>query len=375
LQDYTIDYVFYLDGTLEVKVRASGYIFAAFYATNTTKVDEYGHKVHDALSTSMHDHVINFKADLDVAGPTNDLVRMAIEPITKSYSWDLPDVTERNTMHLVEYPVIQETGMDWPKNGGEFYIVYSDKKNAWGERKGYRITSGTGMGATPHLTILNSTTLGDSARWAEHDLWVLQRKDTEPRGADPYNFLEPQDPIVDFTHLANGETLEHGEDYDGDLVIYFNVGAHHVPHSGDIPNTLMHTSATSVMFVPHNFNDRDPTRATSQGVRIQLNGKKNSGGFAGESLSASKGSGLGASDDLRARRENAKRAEEKEKRAEKKHVKPKAHYFGGTYDKGIKVPLEALEPSFEGYKTSEHAVTDLTFNGSVPFGTWRREGA
>jgi primary-amine oxidase len=90
----------------------------------------------------MHDHVINFKADLDVAGPTNDMVRLALEPITVSYSWDAPEVEERNTMHLVEYNVNEETGLDWPRNSGELYLVYSDKKNAWGERKGYRITSG-----------------------------------------------------------------------------------------------------------------------------------------------------------------------------------------------------------------------------------------
>jgi len=43
--DYTIDYIFYMDGTLEVKVRASGFIFAAFYTANNTKSeDEYGHR-------------------------------------------------------------------------------------------------------------------------------------------------------------------------------------------------------------------------------------------------------------------------------------------------------------------------------------------
>ena len=67
--DYTIDYIFYMDGTLEVKVRASGYIFAAFYAANHTgSEDEYGYRINDAVSSSMHDHVINFRADLDVAG-------------------------------------------------------------------------------------------------------------------------------------------------------------------------------------------------------------------------------------------------------------------------------------------------------------------
>ena len=357
--DYTIDYIFYLDGSLEVKVRASGFIFGAFYAANNTKSeDEYGHRIHDALSSSMHDHVINFKADMDVAGSRNDLVRLAIQPMTNSYEWDQPEQKKRNTMHLVEHPVTEEAGLDWPKNSGEFFLVYSsDEKNAWGERKGYRITSGTGMGSTPHLTILNSTTLGDSARWAEHDIWVLKHKDTEPRSADPLNYFSPHDPIINFAEMADHESLEHGApdtDYDGDLVIYFNVGAHHVPHSGDIPNTLMHTSASSVMFVPHNFNDRDPSRESVQGVRLQLKGHK-SGGFAGE-LAEPNG-------DLRSRMD--KRSKED---------KTKARYFGATYDKSIKLPLEAFEPNMEGYVSKEHDVTDLSYNGSAA-GVWHREEA
>lgn len=159
------------------------------------------------------------------------MVRMALEPLTKPYPWDAPEVKERNTMHLVEYPVEVETGMDWPKNSGEFYLVYhADKKNAWGERRGYRITSGTGLASTPHLTIENSTTLGDSARWAEHDVWVVRRKDTEPRSADPLNYFAPHDPIIDFNKIADRESLDRqAGDYDGDLVVYFNLGAHHVP--------------------------------------------------------------------------------------------------------------------------------------------------
>ncbi|KAK4544002.1 hypothetical protein LTR36_004776 [Oleoguttula mirabilis] len=350
--DYTIDYIFYMDGTLEVKVRASGFIFGAFYTANNTKSeDQYGHRIHEALSSSMHDHVINFKADLDVAGPKNDMVRMAIEPFTSTYEWDQPEQPKRNTMHLVEYPVTEEAGIDWPKNSGEFYIVYSsDEKNAWGERKGYRITPGTGMGSTPHLTILNSTTLGDSARWAEHDIWVLKQKDTEPRSADPLNFFAPHDPIIDFTKMADGESLEHttsDTSYDGDLVLYFNVGAHHVPTSQDVPNTLMHTSASSVMFVPHNFADRDPSRGSVQGVRLQMSGKK-SGGFAGEEHEPS--------GDLRSRQMGRKLEGQD---------RTKASYFGATYESAIKLPLEAFEPDMAGYSSKEHDVTDLSISYKV----------
>lgn len=352
--DYAIDYMFYLDGSIEVKVRASGYIFAAFYRANKTEgEDEYGHRIGEAVASSVHDHVINFKADMDVAGSVNDMSRLALEPITKSYNWDPPEVKERNTMHLVEYPVNEEVGLDWPKNSGEFYLVHSAyEKNAFGERKGYRITSGTGMGNTPHLTILNSTTLGDSARWAEHDLWILRRKDTEPRSADPLNYLEPHDPIINFNSLANHESLNRsstGEDYDGDLVVYFNLGAHHIPHSGDVPNTLMHTSASSVMFIPHNFHDRDSSRESVQGVRLQLNGKKKSGGFAGMPPETNS--------DLRPRE------------ATNGKEKAKAYYFGATYTEDLKLGREAMEPDLQGYRTSEHEVTHLTFNGSAA-GVW-----
>lgn len=55
-------------------------------------------------------------------------------------------------------------------------------------------------------------------------------------------------------------------------MVYFNLGSHHVPHSGDIPNTLMHTSASasSVMLTPFNFHDRDPSRTRASGVKLQL---------------------------------------------------------------------------------------------------------
>ncbi|KAI5359477.1 putative copper amine oxidase [Septoria linicola] len=359
--DYAIDYLFYLDGTLEVKVRASGFIFSAFYRSDKSEgEDEYGHRINDAVSSSVHDHVINFRADLDVAGPSNNMVRLALEPITKSYNWDLPEVKHRNTMHLVEYPIVEEIGLDWPKNGGEFFIVYSaNETNAWGERKGYRITSGTGMGATPHLTIINSTTLGDSARWAEHDIWVLKQKDTEPRSADPLNYLEPKTPIINFDNMADHEPLniDEGED----LVVYFNLGSHHIPHSGDVPNTLMHTSASSVMFIPHNFHDRDPSRQSVQGVRLQLKGE-NSGGFAGDV-----GQTEGVAEDLRTRLGRRGSRESGEMKEEKgRHAK----YFGATYEEGVKLELEALEPNLaEDYRSERHEVSDLSFNGSAA-GMW-----
>ena len=208
--DYTFDYIFYLDGSVEVKVRASGFIFGAFHASsksnNETKLNEYGYRVHDALATSMHDHVINFKADLDIAGTSNTLVRVGIEPLTKSFVWDEASKSPRNTMRLTHTPVLEETGLDWPRNSGEMYIVLNnDSTNSWGEKRGYRITPGMGMGTPSHLTVLNSTSLKASAEWASKDLWAVKQKDTEPRSASPMNWIEPANPLVDFSKFVDGE--------------------------------------------------------------------------------------------------------------------------------------------------------------------------
>lgn len=333
----------------------------------------------------MHDHVINFKADLDIGGSSNEMIRIAIEPTTRAYPWEQPEVPIRNTMVLKEYPVTNETGLDWPKNSGEMYTIYhADKRNAWGERKGYRIVPGTGMGSPPHLTILNSTTLGRSARWSEHDVWVLRNKDTEPRSADPLNYLAPHDPILDFEKMANGESLilgengSDGQEYDGDLVVYFNLGAHHVPHSGDIPNTLMHTSSSSVMFVPHNFVDRDPSRETVQGVRIDMkNGIDMPWEAASDKAAAGSSSAAGKvnedemrpGSDLRSRvhrnmvARNSDEDDDDDDDDDEEEIK--VRYYGKTYTSDIRVSKEMLEPDQHWYHAEEHLVSDLSLNGGL----------
>ena len=116
----------------------------------------------------------------------------------------------------------------------------------------------------------------------------------------------------------------------------------------------MHTSATSVMFIPHNFADRDPSRESVQGVRLQLKGNS-SGGFAGFP---------DFNNDLRSRMNRRAKIE----------TKHQAKYFGATYDKGVKLPLESFEPDLMEYKSSENAVNDLSFNRSAA-GAWTKQDA
>lgn len=81
--DYQFSYEFYSDGSINIEVRASGYIQAAFYAGNS----EYGYHIHDSLSGSMHDHVLNYKVDFDILGTNNTMSTVSNVPVSESYPW------------------------------------------------------------------------------------------------------------------------------------------------------------------------------------------------------------------------------------------------------------------------------------------------
>ena len=239
-------------------MRASGYIQSAFYANN----DEYGHQILEHTSGSMHDHVLNFKADIDILGTNNSVQLMKIAPVTKKYKWngDKP----RNTMHLERsYIETEDDGrFKWGANQNtEVLVVNTDEPNKFGIPRGYRILPFT---PTIHLTVQNSSNLGLSAQWANHDLAFSQQKDSEPRSAHRFNSQDIDDPPINFDDFFDGESLNQT-----DLVLWFNVGMHHVPHTGDLPNTVTTNARSGMIFSPANYFDRDQTRRTTQQVRIE----------------------------------------------------------------------------------------------------------
>lgn len=250
-------YSFYLDGSIGVEVRASGYIQSAYFAAN----EEYGFKIHDFLSGSMHDHVLNFKADFDIAGTENSVQLMTVAPVTKEYPWS--GGKTRNTMH-VERKFVEsedESRFNWAANGAtQVLVVNKEAKNKHGELRGYRVAP---AGGTAHLTVKDSTNLANAARWAEYDIQITKQHDHELSAAHPYNSQDVSDPPVDFSSYFNGESLDQT-----DLVMWLNLGMHHVPHTGDLPNTVFTTAHSSLMFSPVNYLLGNPAQSTVNMVRV-----------------------------------------------------------------------------------------------------------
>ena len=249
-------YEFYLDGSIRVTVRASGYIQAAYYAHN----EDYGYQIHDALSGSMHDHVLNYKADFDILGVENTMQLTTFTPATESYVWsDRPRKTMKVKRRFIESENASRLIFD-SNEATQYRIVNTDKPNKYGEYRGYRILSADG---TCHWTNHESSNLEEAIHPFVQDLAVTKQKDTEPRSCHPYNGQDIYNPMINFDEFFDGENL-----MQEDIVLWFNLGMHHLPHTGDLPNTVFTTAHSGVQFMPLNYYHEDISRESANMVRI-----------------------------------------------------------------------------------------------------------
>jgi primary-amine oxidase len=79
--DYMFDYAFHMDGSLEVIVRASGYLQSSFYYPDQGK---FGPRIQQATQGSLHDHIITYKADFDILGTSNSLQVSELKAVNQS---------------------------------------------------------------------------------------------------------------------------------------------------------------------------------------------------------------------------------------------------------------------------------------------------
>ncbi|CAL3970449.1 unnamed protein product [Diplocarpon coronariae] len=147
----------------------------------------------------------------------------------------------------------------------EVYSCNTNAKNRYGESRGYALHQPS---PTIHLTVRDSRNLEKSASWAKHDLYVTRQHDTEPRSSHPYQSQDVFNPPVDFDAFFDGESLQE------DLVVWANVGTHHVPHTGDLPNTVLTTAHSSLVLSPVKSLMGSPSRETVNMVQMLYGGEQ-----------------------------------------------------------------------------------------------------
>ncbi|KAK0491590.1 copper amine oxidase [Armillaria novae-zelandiae] len=240
------DYMFQLDGTIEVRISASGYLQGGYWEP---KQNGYGGRIRETTMGNLHDHVINFKVDFDIGGIENSLLETSTnqEVVTQPWfddDWGHEVIQQKITKKIIENE--NDALLKYPQNfQGGYSIINQDNKNAWGLPRGYAIHPGY---SPIHNTVVGSKRLLNNANWARYNLAVSHRKETEPSSSAIWNMNLPGKPAVDFHKFFDGENITQT-----DL---------------DSPNTKTNIAASSFILTPWNYFDSDPSMESSNAILL-----------------------------------------------------------------------------------------------------------
>ncbi|XP_034272102.1 membrane primary amine oxidase-like [Pantherophis guttatus] len=252
--DYVWDFVFYQNGAIEVKVHATGYISSSFFMEGGTK---YGNKVGEYTLGTMHNHLINYKVDLDVEGVKNSLVDLDMAYESVQAPW--------RPEHTIQRPILTQQVLDteekaaFPLDGKipRYLLFSSNNENQWGHKQSYRIQIISFAGK--HLP--QSSPMEKAISWGRYKLSVTKQKEEELTSTCIYNQNDPWDPLVTFANFIDNETI-----VNEDLVAWISVGFLHVPHAEDIPTTVTVGNGVGFLLRPYNYFDVDPSSSSLDSI-------------------------------------------------------------------------------------------------------------
>jgi primary-amine oxidase len=257
------DYTFHVDGSLEVSVRASGFLQSSFYYPDQAK---YGPRITQGTQGSFHDHIITFKADFDIVDTANSFHVTDLVVVNQTQPW-FPELGEFEQMELQESYLETESRFNWaPNNQAMYAVVNKNSTNKWDQPRGYRIIPGR---SNIHVSVANSPFSKKNSEFAKQHLAVSRQHDNEPLANSVQNENLSQKPQQDFAKFFDGESLDQE-----DLVVWFNLGMHHFTRSEDVPVTLYTEAYSSIVFAPQNFFDRAQDGDIQNRRWIQLNAQK-----------------------------------------------------------------------------------------------------
>ncbi|MDM9581467.1 primary-amine oxidase [Nostoc sp. GT001] len=243
--DYSINWIFHQDGTLEVQNELTGIVLTQGTAAQKQSDDDsYGRLIAQNIFGVNHQHFFNYRLDFDVDGQANSVMEMNVKALPMDEKNPLG-----NAIALSETPLAKETAavrdLDM-KSSREWMIVSADKKNALGAAPGYMLMPEGNSIFFP----VEGSKIRQRAEFATHHVWVTKYKPTELYAGDDYpNQTQPGQGLPKY--IADDEALM-GED----IVLWYTMGVTHIPRSEDWP--VMPVHRVGFKLVPRGFFSRNP---------------------------------------------------------------------------------------------------------------------
>lgn len=254
--DYIYDIRFKLDASIQVDVIMAGYMESSYFGPlgETAKDLPFGTRVHKYTFANLHDHLSNWKVDLDVLGTENSVHRhevklgtweealKSVDPDAKPPGWH----TSPYVKYVASEKPEKEFGTDNKKDDGATYVITNDlQTNKWGQPRGYAVF----LTKSANQLLSNAHPFTHAMAWSKYHLAITQRKESELKShSGIYDMNIPQNPHTNFDDYLNGESI-----VQKDLVAWITMGVQHIPRSEDIP--LIANFGTSFYLKPWNYFD------------------------------------------------------------------------------------------------------------------------
>lgn len=248
--DYIFDWIFKQDGSIVVKIGATGMVAVKQVAEKTVHEtikgdpEAYGRLIDERVVGVNHDHYFNFRLDLDVDGPENSL------SVDKLRIQRLPDDHPRRSVWTVQSHTAQtESQAKMNINMAKpamWRFASSNRENTIGHPTSYRIKPGMTSG----VLISEDDYPRLRAGFINHHLWVTPYQPDELFAAGEFpTFSTPGMGLPAWT--KNDRPIA-----DTDIVAWYTVGMHHVVRSEDWP--VMPVAWHSFEIRPFDFFDKNP---------------------------------------------------------------------------------------------------------------------
>jgi primary-amine oxidase len=248
--DYVFDWIFQQDGTIRVRVGATGFDEVKAVKSRTAAEDAdgeaslYGRFIAENTVGVDHDHFFSFRLDFDVDGTANSFVRdklrvkrLPADSLRKSLWVADPETAKTEEQAKVRMNIEQPE---------VWRVVNPNVKSALGYPVGYEV-----MGGDNAMSLLVPEDYPQKrAGFTDYQVWVTPYRENERYAAGDYPMQSKGGDGLPAWTKAN-RAIENT-----DIVLWYTVGFHHVPHAEDWP--VMPTVWHEFELRPVNFFARNP---------------------------------------------------------------------------------------------------------------------
>jgi primary-amine oxidase len=243
--DYSINWIFRQDGTLEVENELTGIDLPQGTAnTQQTENKSFGRLLAKNIFGVNHQHFFNYRLDLDVDGQANSVMEMNVEALHIGDKNPLGNaITVEDTPLKTEKTAVRDLDI---KHSREWMITSGDKQNHLGVSPAYMLTPG----GNTNLYAVEGANIRKKAGFATHHFWVTKYKPSEIyAGGDYPNQTQLGEGLPKY--IADNESLNNE-----DLVVWYTMGITHIPRPEDWP--VMPTHRLGFKLMPRGFFTRNP---------------------------------------------------------------------------------------------------------------------